>query len=193
MSAHRSIVNTVEGDKAELYCDYDSPSSTKIIWRKDDNIISAEHEQRDHAKYIILDAPKKHHDKHEEKNSSILIINNVDKNDLGEYECSVKNQIGSGNVKIQLTFVPEAPHLDNLEQNGETVTTHWVIRSYQPLEEVTLNYQQKGVNLFLGFLFIPIATLNYTVLSVKWAPAVRFRVKMAIFHHHLTFHHHSII
>lgn len=155
MSAHRSIVNTEVGDNAELYCAYDSPSVSKVTWRKDENVIVAEHEQRVGAKHIILDAPKKHHGHHghdDHKNSSILVINKVNKDDLGEYECSVKNAIGSESVKIQLTLMPEAPHLDKLEQNGDTVTTHWIIRSLQPLTEVTLNYQQKGVNTFFFIL-----------------------------------------
>lgn len=173
MSAHRSIVNTEEGDDAELYCDYDSPTVDNITWRKDEMVINGEHKQRVGAKHIILDAPKKHHGHHmhdDHKNTTILVINKVNKDDLGEYECSVRNSIGSESVKIQLTLMPEAPHLDNLEQNGDTVTTHWIIRSLQPLTEVTLNYQQKGVSLnlfFFGFMFITTLILNWTVVKIK--------------------------
>lgn len=148
VSAHRSIVNTDDGDNAELYCDFDSPSTSKVTWRKNEKVIKGEHKQVVGVKHLIIEPPKKHHGNDDQKNASILVINKVDKNDLGEYECSVKNEIGSESVKILLTLAPEAPHLDKLEQNGDEVTTHWIIRSLKPLDEVTLNYQQKGVNSF---------------------------------------------
>lgn len=146
VSAHRSIVNTEDGDNAELYCYYDSASPSKVTWRKDEHVILAEREQHIGAKHIVLEDPKKHHSHDEQKNASILVIQKVNKNDLGEYECSVKNGIGSESIKILLTLVPEAPRLDKLEQAGDVVTTHWIIRSFQPLTEVTLNYQMKGVS-----------------------------------------------
>lgn len=143
MSAHRSIVNTIDGDMAELYCEYDSGAlGSNITWRKDGNIIHADHERRVGSKFIITEAPKRA----DGQNTSILCIQKVAKNDLGLYECTVQNAIGAESVKIELTLVPEPPHLHNLEQDDDTVTTHWIIKSLQPLTEVTLNYQQKGVN-----------------------------------------------
>lgn len=78
-----------------------------------------------------------------------MVVNNVKSKDLGVYECRVDNEIGTENVTIELTYVPEPPKLKEYEREGDSVITHWHIRSMQPLKEIMLNYQLKGVGFFV--------------------------------------------
>ncbi|XP_055315896.1 peroxidasin homolog [Sitodiplosis mosellana] len=139
VSAHRSVINTKEGDNAELYCDYDSTTESHVVWYKNQQKLQiGTHEPR--SKYsVIYRAPKSPN-----KNTSILVVNNVKSTDLGVYECRVDNEIGAEKVTIELTYVPEPPKLHQVEREGDTVITHWHIRSMQKLQEIMLNYQLKG-------------------------------------------------
>lgn len=149
------MINTKEGDNAELYCDYDSSTKSDVTWYKDQRQLPIPpHESRPTSKYsVIYKSPRSPN-----KNTSILVVNNVKSKDLGVYECRVDNEIGSENVSIDLTFVPEPPKLHSVERDGDAVITHWHIRSMQPLKEIMLNYQLKGVCSFqyskLDFIWI---------------------------------------
>lgn len=136
-------MNTKEGDNAELYCDYETSTESEVTWLKGDEKIYAgpQHEQ---TKYTLVNSSKSSH-----KNTSILVVNRVIERDLGSYLCIVKNGLGSENVTIELTNLPEPPHLHHMEQEGDSVITHWHIRSLQPLTEVVLNYRQKDVSFHL--------------------------------------------
>lgn len=135
VNAHRHIVNTKEGDDAELHCNYKSTTMSKVTWHKDTKQLRLDN----HIKYSTFNETK---DEHHESN--VLLINNVVADDLGKYECTVQNAIGKGHVQIQLTYEPEPPKFDRVEINGDTVTVHWLIRSLLPLNEVVLNYQKSG-------------------------------------------------
>lgn len=81
-----------------------------------------------------------------------MVVNRINENDLGDYICVVQNNMGAENVSIELTYNPEPPHLHHIEQDDDTVITHWHIRSLQPLTEVMLNYRQKGVCAFISIV-----------------------------------------
>lgn len=118
---------------------------SRVSWRKDKIALPVEKRSQDHnfsGKYFVVDNPKSDNSN---KNTSILVINKVTKTDLGYYECNVKNEIGSENDTIELTFAPETPHLKEFSIDGDTLVTHWIIRSYQPLEEISLLYLENGV------------------------------------------------
>lgn len=145
VTAHRSVINTKEGDNAELYCDFETSTESRVIWSKDKQQlpIGGTHESR--PKYsVIYTQPKTPN-----KNTSILVVSHVKSKDLGAYECKVQNDIGAENVSIDLTYVPEPPQLHKAEKEGrDIVITHWHIRSLQPLTEVMLNYQLKDVSYY---------------------------------------------
>lgn len=145
VTAHKSIVNTKEGDSAELHCNFESSTESKVIWRKDKKPLQIDSVRDHRSKYstVFKDQPKSN------QNSSVLLINRVNEKDLGDYECIVQNNMGKENVTITLTYVPEPPHLHRTEKEGEEVITHWHIRSYQPLTEVMLNYQLKDVRIWV--------------------------------------------
>lgn len=108
---------------------------SKVTWLKNKEVLRL----MNLDKYSTANETKDDH--HE---SSVLVIKNVERNDLGDYECEVQNSIGKGHVKIHLGYEPEPPKFEKLETVGDTITTHWVIRSLQPLNEVMLNYQKSG-------------------------------------------------
>lgn len=76
-----------------------------------------------------------------------LQVRTVQASDLGTYECSVINAIGSGQAHVQLVLVPEPPIYEGENINEPpTVITHWSIRSHQPLSEVVLSYKNEKVS-----------------------------------------------
>lgn len=140
VTARKSVVNTKENDDAELYCDFETFTESRVIWRKDGKQLQISTGQEPRSKYsAIYGQPKG------SKNHAVLVVNKVQSTDLGQYECKVENKIGSELVKIELTFVPEPPHLQKIETDGKFTITHWHIRSMQPLTEVMLKYRQKDV------------------------------------------------
>lgn len=133
------MVNTKEGDNAELHCEFESSIEWRVFWYKDDVQLPTSTATR--SKYYVKYGSSK-----AGKNDTILLINKVTKGDLGQYTCKVENIIGSQNVTINLTFVPEPPKFQGKEIDGEYTVTHWHIRSLQPLTEVMLKYRRKDVS-----------------------------------------------
>lgn len=138
VKTHRSIVNTKENDRAELHCSYESFTSAKVMWQKDGRTVQSDDYK---VKYTITRELKS-----DNRNVSILTVYSVNQNDLGDYQCIVENPMGSERVTIHLTYSPEPPRLESFEVVNQTITTHWVIHSLQPLTEIMLNYQLKGVS-----------------------------------------------
>ncbi|XP_017867729.1 PREDICTED: uncharacterized protein LOC108616806 isoform X2 [Drosophila arizonae] len=129
VSTHRHHVNTIEGDTAELYCDYRASPIAISFFIKDGKTLSLS------EKYSIKNSL------HKEHNRTTLIIKHVEASDLGEYLCHVENAIGSNEVRIQLSYSPETPQFENSSINGNEVTMHWLVRSLQPLSEAMLDYK----------------------------------------------------
>lgn len=143
VSVHRSIVNTKAGDNAELVCDYESPMPSQVVWRRDNKLLKVASSTDTHSKYTLL--PSKLISK--DKNRSLLVVSNVEDSDLGDYECIVNNSMGESKVSLELTYVPEQPHLHHAEQVNSALITHWHIRSLEPLTEVELSYKLKDVSI----------------------------------------------
>lgn len=135
VTTHRRIINTAEKDAAEIVCVYESFTPVKVLWNKNGRVIANDQDQQINGKYTI-----QHNSIH--KNTSRLVVNSVTKSDLGSYECVVKNSLGGASAKIELTYVPEPPHLTESSQNNDEVTTHWSIRSLNPLTEVEIHYKK---------------------------------------------------
>jgi len=58
----------------------------------------------------------------------------------------VENAIGSNEVKVHVSYVPETPQFEDMSVEGNQVTLHWLVRSRQPLSEAMLDYQVTGVS-----------------------------------------------
>lgn len=139
VTASKTIVNTKENDKAELHCHYESFTFAKVLWQKNGrNVLSDSYK----TKYTMSSELKT-----DNRNVSVLTIYNVNPSDLGDYLCIVENPMGSEKVTIHLTYSPEPPVLESSEVANQTIITHWVIHSLQPLTEIVLNYQLKGVSI----------------------------------------------
>lgn len=143
---HRSIINTKAGDNAELVCDYESLPESHVVWRRDNKLLPVASSTDAHSKYTLLPS-QSFDDKNEQKYRSLLVISKVEDSDLGDYECVVNNTMGESTVSLELTFVPEQPHLHNSEHDQSALITHWRIRSLEPLTEVELSYKLKDVSI----------------------------------------------
>lgn len=143
----KSILNTNASDNAELHCEYDSSTESRVTWWKDGKVLDTKKDPA--AKYFNKNSEAKG-----SKSTSILMVRNVRKADLGDYTCKVSNAVGSQDVNITLTFKPEPPVLQApIERDGKYTITHWHIRSLLRLTEVMLKYRRKDVRV-IHFLFL---------------------------------------
>jgi len=134
VSTHRHHVNTERGASAELYCNYRAKPIGRSYFIKDGKTLQLS------DKYSIKDSVHNGH------NRTTLIVREVTDSDLGEYLCQVENAIGSNEVKVHVSYVPETPQFEDMSVEGNQVTLHWLVRSRQPLSEAMLDYQVTGVS-----------------------------------------------
>ncbi|XP_065719143.2 protein amalgam [Drosophila suzukii] len=132
VSTHRHHVNTERGASAELYCNYRAKPIGRSYFIKDGKTLQLS------DKYSIKDSVHNGH------NRTTLIVREVTDSDLGEYLCQVENAIGSNEVKVHVSYVPETPQFEDMSVEGNQVTLHWLVRSRQPLSEAMLDYQVTG-------------------------------------------------
>lgn len=144
VTVHHSIINTKPADDAELACDYETTMESEVVWSRNNNPLPVS-DSNSRSKYTLLPSQSIGKD----KNRSLLVISKVDDKDLGDYVCSVRNALGKSNVTVELTYVPEQPTLNNSEVEKDVLTTHWHIRSLEPLTEVELSYKLKDVRILL--------------------------------------------
>lgn len=78
VSTYRHYVNTEQGSKAELYCDYSANPSGEVLWLRNGKKLNTSN------KFTFNEIA------HKERKRSILTVMDVSANDLGEYICQVQ-------------------------------------------------------------------------------------------------------
>lgn len=75
-----------------------------------------------------------------------LHIRNVNKDDLGRYECHAENSFGKSEVAVTLIYEPEVAILNlcKLTDDLHTVQCNWTVHSAQPLSEALMFFKQNG-------------------------------------------------
>lgn len=71
-----------------LSCNVQAFSRTQISWFKRINELQSERIETDNFKYVQL--------------ATLLLINNINRNDSGIYLCSVRNPIGEERLEVEL-------------------------------------------------------------------------------------------
>lgn len=140
MRTNRRIINTIVGDDAELHCNYTSSGEAQVVWRRKNGIIDT----NDSAKYKVHNRGGGHSDGY---HRSTLLVRNVQSADLGQYNCTVHNDLGAGQAHVHLVLVPEPPRFVSADVNEQRVVTHWRVHSHQALNEIALSYMKNGVSL----------------------------------------------
>lgn len=131
---HRHHVNTEEHDSPQLYCNYKAEPIAFPQWKKDGNYLPASAFEKYKFESVL----------HEGRNSTILHVKDVQIDDLGEYECEVRNTIGVSHAKVMLQFAPETPQFEKIDISDNKITLQWLVRSKQPLVDVILDYKING-------------------------------------------------
>lgn len=142
MKSHKVDVNTGEKETAELHCNFHSVPAGKVQWLREGRTLHADkkYQMRIHE---IEDLHLHHKHNH---TKSTLIINDVNKGDLGRYECQVTNKWGTSGLNISLIYEPEQAVFKNyeFELDNKQVLTNWTVQSIQPISEVVLSYKKQG-------------------------------------------------
>ncbi|XP_030752810.1 neurotrimin-like [Sitophilus oryzae] len=122
----RSWIHTAPGHRAQIECRVSADPQAIVTWLKGDVVVPL-----DNRVVSIIDG-----DKH------ILLIRNVQRSDFGIYTCRAINELGQGEVHIQLSGVPNPGVFkradNNLDSDKTTYTLIWEVDSYTPIIEYSL-------------------------------------------------------
>lgn len=134
--AHLSEVNTAEGETSDLHCTVKASPAARIYWTKNGQKL------HDTDKYKIHIHP---HTKHHH-NITTLRIRNVNKNDLGRYDCHAENDLGKHDVNVTLIYEPEVAIMNECRVIDEvyTVRCNWTVHSIQSVSEGSMFYKAQG-------------------------------------------------
>ncbi|XP_060520740.1 limbic system-associated membrane protein-like [Cylas formicarius] len=134
----RSWIHTAPGHRAQLECRVSADPQASVTWLKGEVVVPL-----DSRVVAMVDGDK-----------YILLIRNVQRSDFGIYTCRALNELGQGEVQIQLSGVPnpgvfkKAPEDHTNFRN--TYTLIWEVDSYTPIIEYNLWFRpyksQRGIN-----------------------------------------------
>lgn len=108
------------GEKARMVCRVQSAPNPTFVWSRDDRIINA---SQIGAKYAI---EKRQIDPLTYE--SVLVIDRVEKNDYGLYNCRASNVQGSSTegIRLNITSKPDMPsNLNVLNTTHDSMTLSW--------------------------------------------------------------------
>lgn len=123
------LIHSQTGDSVELVCNVHAVPKPTIVWRKNNDIIKAEN----HANIEIKHNGHKH----------TLSIENVKKEDYGNYHCEAKNSLGSAKRKLEISGKAKAAKFssDPAGKEVDTFNLEWSAKSFNPITEFELQYR----------------------------------------------------
>lgn len=108
-----------KGDKARLACRVQAAPQPLFIWSRKSNVLNVTHNAKYNFENRKIDSLTY---------ESTLIVEKVDSNDYGLYECKAENELGASreNVKMDVTSMPDQPlSLNVLNSTYDSVTLSW--------------------------------------------------------------------
>ncbi|XP_019877111.1 limbic system-associated membrane protein [Aethina tumida] len=122
----RSWIHTAPGLRAQLECKVSADPQATVTWLKGEIQVPLDN------RVVSLHDGDKHS----------LLIRNVQRSDFGIYTCRANNELGQGEVHIQLSGVPNpGVFKKTLEKNLEAKNSYtliWEVDSYTPIIEYNL-------------------------------------------------------
>lgn len=136
VTATRADVNAGEGSGVDLHCTVKASPMARIYWTSNGRMLSNDDKYRIH-----LHPHAKHH-----HNMTTLHIRNVNKDDLGQYECHAENSLGKAKTPITLIYEPEPAQLNEckITEDFYTVVCNWTVISAQSVSEAGVHFKQNG-------------------------------------------------
>ncbi|XP_076264873.1 neurotrimin-like [Rhynchophorus ferrugineus] len=126
----RSWVHTAPGNRAQLECRVSADPPATVTWLKGDVMVPL-----DNRVVSIVEGDKSTY-KH------TLLIRKAQRSDFGIYTCRAINELGQGEIHIQLSGVPNPgvfKKTENEISTGKTShTLFWEVDSYTPIIEYSL-------------------------------------------------------
>lgn len=130
-------MNAKEGATVDLHCIFKASPAPRVHWTR------AGSKLHENDKYKIHMHP---HEKHHH-NMTTLRIKDVNKDDLGQYECHAENGYGKQKAAVTLIYEPEKAILNECkltDDNLHTAICNWTVHSAQPVSEAILFFKQTG-------------------------------------------------
>lgn len=153
ITTEKAIVRTGEGDQVELVCVVHGRPAPDVTWTRDGHPLPEN--QMDTQLYLPKNGahyvPPTPHDPREVHLSQIrtahrhtLTIKHVTEKDFGAYVCIAKNAHGQKDAVIQMTALPNTPHITSSPNGGESdmYTLTWEAESYYPVTEFMIKYRK---------------------------------------------------
>lgn len=135
MIAHRPEINTAEGGKATLYCNYHSNPEGRAQWLRNGQILDSVDKYSFHSDESGKSTHKKYN----------MMVMSIGKDDLGPYTCEVTNKLGRSDINVTLMYEPEMAVFESSVLLADDFTElSWTVSSVQALVEVDLYYKHSG-------------------------------------------------
>ncbi|EFA00901.2 limbic system-associated membrane protein isoform X2 [Tribolium castaneum] len=125
----RSWIHTAPGHRVQLECKISADPQATVTWTKGDMPVPL-----DSRVLSLVDGDK-----------YTLLIKNVQKSDFGIYTCKAINELGQGELQIQLSGVPNPGVFKKTDDKNinskDSYTLIWEVDSYTPIIEYNLWFQ----------------------------------------------------
>lgn len=129
LTTTRSWIHTAPGHRVQLDCKISADPQAVVTWAKGDILVSFD------SRVVSLRDGDKHS----------LMIKNVQRSDFGVYHCKAINELGQGELQIQLSGVPNPGVFKNTDYLNvhakQSYTLIWEVDSYTPIIEYNLWFQ----------------------------------------------------
>ncbi|KAL2717682.1 neurotrimin-like isoform X3 [Vespula squamosa] len=131
IEVEREIVHTGAGVESEITCIVHAHPPANVTWYKNQK-----------------ELPKRGRiSRKENKLRYTLRIMHTSEQDLGEYTCQAKNELGQANRTISLTGAPSQATIYSAEimrDENDSFILKWHLESYSPITQYILKYRRKG-------------------------------------------------
>ncbi|CAG9855771.1 unnamed protein product [Phyllotreta striolata] len=126
MVTSRSWIHTAPGHRVQIDCRVSADPQATVTWLKGEIPVHLD------SRVVTIVEGDKH----------ALLIKNVQRSDFGIYTCRATNELGQGELAIQLSGVPNSGVFKHTEDKNQDAKNHytliWEVDSYTPIIEYSL-------------------------------------------------------
>lgn len=125
VEVEQAFISIAEGYNTELTCVVHGEPRAQVSWSKDGKAIDVD------QRFVHSHAGSRH----------VLSINNVKRDDFGNYRCSAENRFGNAHQDIELHGTPMVMKLKRNKPLTNGIELEWVSVSQYPVLEYRLRYR----------------------------------------------------
>ncbi|CAL4119043.1 unnamed protein product [Meganyctiphanes norvegica] len=174
ITTERDVLRSGDGDSVELVCLVSGRPSPRVVWMHDGRPINPDMR-------LEVNTPPSIHNHYEDSPPELrmkllqkphrhtLNLKSVKEDDFGAYSCVAENALGDHRRSIQITGLPEPPHINSSPHGEESTryTLKWKLNSYYPITEVMIKLRKVLQPNPLRIVPLSWDTISYVVEDVS--------------------------